>query len=191
MQPAMVMAVVAVLGCPGSLWAQSTPAQEAPRLSRARLLTGAGLLIGGTAMLAAASQDKTLPRDDRRLLVFQGVGSLGAGALTLALPSRESPAAAEEPADATEEPSRRKLWTGVGLTIGGSIFLAQSVLFFSGGCGEYNQECRSQQMAFRVIGGALTVSGVSLIVIHGAEKRRAARVALWIAPRNVSVNVSF
>jgi hypothetical protein len=44
--------------------------------------------------------------------------------------------------------------------------------------------------AFRVIGGGLTVAGVSLIVIHADERRRA-RVALGLAPRAARVTVSF
>jgi hypothetical protein len=194
MRRAIATMVLAIWAYPGLAWAQAAePADAGSRrapLSRARILTGAGLLIGGTVMVAAA-QDSLYP-DDRRLLLFQGFGSLTAGGLTLVLPSRVSdePAAQVLPPD-QEGPSRRKLWTGVGLAAGGAMFLAQSVLLFQNGCGQYNDECRGMQFAFRFIGGTLTGVGVSLIVLDQVEKRRGTRVALGIAPRAVRLEVSF
>jgi hypothetical protein len=103
-------------------------------------------------------------------------------------------AVAEQPAEATpddeEGPGRRKLWTGVGLVAGGAMFLVQSFVFFPDGCGSYNDQCSGAQRAFRFLGGTLTATGVSLIVLHGVEQRRP-RVALALAPRAVRVSVDF
>lgn len=90
-----------------------------------------------------------------------------------------------------EERSRRKLWTGVGLTLGGAVFFAQSKLYFPDGCGSYNDACRSERFAFQFVGGALTIAGVTLIIADRADARRRTRVALGIAPRTVRLSVNF
>jgi hypothetical protein len=179
---------------PPRLEAQAAPERPAPRIGRGRLFTSLGLLAGGATLLATAEHDDSLYQDDRRLLQIHGVGAIAAGGLMLALPSRTSP---NEPQDAAppaaqpEEHSRRKMWTGIGLTLGGAVFLVQSVVFFGGGCEDYDESCKGALRAYRTIGGALTASGVTLILLDQAEKRRRTRVALGLAPRAVRVDVSF
>ncbi len=93
--------------------------------------------------------------------------------------------------DEADGPGRRKLWTGIGLTMGGAVYLVQSYVFFRDGCAPADEVCRGRQRAYRMIGGSLAVSGVTVLVIDRLEKRRGPRVALGIAPRAVRMTVSY
>lgn len=195
------MRALAAICVIASLWASPAGAQPAPPtgaspdkppLSRARVITATGLLIGGATLLAISRRDPTLPDDDRDLLALNGAGALVGGALTLALPRGASADPEPEPPPTeSDERSRRKLWTGVGLTLGGALFFVQSAVLFPDGCRSYESSCQGALRAYRTIGGILTATGVTLILVDRAEERRGARVALGVAPGAVRVSVAF
>jgi hypothetical protein len=210
MRRAMAITVLVVTACPGSSWAQPAAPQEvttppaapqpaepraAPRLSRARILTGAGLLIGGVAFLASARANESAPRDDRRLWLYTGLGATAAGGLVLALPRGADAGEEDEAADkdADDTPGRPLKWTGIGLTIGGGVWLLQSLILYEHrNCGSpFQGTCDNGARASAAVGGVLAATGLTLIVLEQQQHRHGARVALGIAPRAVRVNVSF